>query len=108
MSVEDLASPDFDIPESKDGFFTYNEEKNLQSIGEKKWANTPSHRRPSESSTSSAGLGLRASVLGPLTTFQDVVGSAIVSAPTAINSPDPFAEDMDREVETDAQVNGTS
>lgn len=108
MPVHDLASPDFDIPENKDGFFSYNEEKNLQSIGEKHWANKPSNRRLSESSASSAGLGLRASSLTQLAAFHDAIGQAGLPVSEAgATHASPFFEDEEREVEAEAQVHGT-
>ncbi|KDQ62720.1 hypothetical protein JAAARDRAFT_121826 [Jaapia argillacea MUCL 33604] len=46
-SASDLGSPGLQIPEAKDGFFGYQEEKSLRHIEEKYWA----HRRGSDASS---------------------------------------------------------
>uniref|UniRef100_A0A0W0FVX4 AMP deaminase n=1 Tax=Moniliophthora roreri TaxID=221103 RepID=A0A0W0FVX4_MONRR len=45
-------SPDLDIPEARDGFFGYNDEKSLQQIEEKYWAHRRGSNVPSEGKAS--------------------------------------------------------
>ncbi|KAL0069172.1 AMP deaminase [Marasmius tenuissimus] len=57
-----VSSPGLEVPESRDGFYGYNDEKSLQQIGEKYWA----HRRGSDvpSEGTSAPFAALSSIAG--------------------------------------------
>ncbi|TFY76081.1 hypothetical protein EWM64_g7931 [Hericium alpestre] len=101
-SASGSRSPDLHIPEPRDGFFGYNEEKTLRQIEEKKWA----HRRQSLSQTDMTRPSPLVMPDGISEPAESVVGSFKLSAMTPSEqaearskavSPSGFEEDEEAE-----------
>ncbi|KAJ3747592.1 hypothetical protein DFH05DRAFT_1393154 [Lentinula detonsa] len=90
----EISSGHLQIPEARDGFFGYTEEKSLQHIGEKYWAHRRGSDAPSEGAASFAGASLQMSSLH-------------AAMNEKANNTSPFTDEDDEKSVAESTVHGT-